>query len=434
MFTWHRNFSANCFRATKIRDFTVPAGMPSRLAISSMVWPSMAASKSTRRSFSGNSARARSRCAWNSFEAARSSAVAAGGWCAGCDQSTSRCSRRFAERKRSSARRNEMRTSQARKRLRSRRRSKLRYARRSASWATSSASAVLRRTPRATRYASGPHSARRASNSRVASAWAASRADSFPSVPLGWIRTSSCIGLPVKARTLLFRAATMHSKSRAIPVQLPDAAAWDLVQQEMAPLRCDGLDAQLFEERFEVGIVDRDFNARLTLGGRLDDAFIKRLEEAHFGYGVFLAAGERAAVFPGTGFHRGLVDENLEAEGGLAVDGNGVGKFAAGAAIALGAVSLEEIILIDVAVGGGVALDAADSIGARHAGLFVGGGRMSTLETSAGNSEMALERGRRVPDWDRRRRVRRHKKRFCSDETAHRTGTTSRFTCDYRVG
>jgi len=44
------------------------------------------------------------------------------------------------------------------------------------------------------------------------------------------------------------------------------------------------------------------------------------------------------------------VDENSEAEGGLAVDGNGVGKFAAGVAVALGAVSFEEIILIDVAV------------------------------------------------------------------------------------
>src|SRR6267142_5350980 len=422
MFTWHRNFSANCFRATKIRDFTVPAGMPSRLAISSMVWPSMAASKSTRRSFSGNSARARSRCAWNSFEAARSSAVAAGGWCAGCDQSTSRCSRRFAERKRSSARRNEMRTSQARKRLRSRRRSKLRYARRSASWATSSASAVLRRTPRATRYASGPHSARRASNSRVASAWAASRADSFPSVPLGWIRTSSCIGLPVKARTLLFRASTMHSKSRAIPVQLPDAAVWDLVQQEMAPLHCDGLDTQLFEERFEVGIVDGDFELRLALDWRLNDAFIKGLEEAHFGHGVFFAAGEGAAVLFSPSFHRGLVNENLEAEGRPAVDGNGVSKFAAAAAITLGAVSFEEVILIHVAVGGGVALNEADSIGARHAGLFVGGGRMSTQERGCDNSEMVMERKRNVPDCDPRRRDRSHKNGFSRDKTARRTG------------
>ncbi len=211
----------------------------------------------------------------------------------------------------------------------------------------------------------------------------------------------------------------MHSKSRAIPVQLPDAAAWDLVQQEMAPPRCDRLDAQLFEERFEIGIVDRDFNARLGLRWRPDDAFIKRLEEAHFGYGVFFAAGEGAAVFQGPGFHRGLVDEDFEAEGGLAVNGNGVSKFTAGAAIALGAVSLEEIILIDVPVGGGVALDAAHSIGARHAGLFVGGGRMSTLETGAGNSEMGLEWGRHVPDWDRRRRVLGTRKGFA--ETKPRT-------------
>src|SRR6266404_4672627 len=177
-------------------------------------------------------------------------------------------------------------------------------------------------------------------------------------------------------------------------------------------LLCDGLDAQLFEERFEVGIVDRDFGLRLALSGRLDDSFIKGLEEAHFGYGVFLAAGERAAVLFSPGFHRGLVDENLEAEGGLPVDGNGVGKFAAGAAIPLGAVSFEEIILIDVAVGGRVALDAANSIGARHAGLFVGGGQMSTQERDAGNSEMGLEWGRHVPNWDRRRRVCRHKNGF----------------------
>jgi len=149
-----------------------------------------------------------------------------------------------------------------------------------------------------------PHSARRASNSRVASAWAASRTDSFPSVPLGWIRTSSCIGLPVKARTLLFRACTMHSKSRAIPVQLPDAAGWDLVHQEKAPLRCDWLDAQLFEERFEVGIVDGDLGLRLALSERLDDTFIEGLEEAHFGDGVFFATGQRAAVLFSPGFHR----------------------------------------------------------------------------------------------------------------------------------
>src|SRR5438552_3328009 len=101
--------------------------MPSIPAISSIVWPSMAASKRTRRNFSGNSARALSRRACNSLEAARSSAVLVGGWCSGCDQTVSRRSRRFPERKRSSAKRNAIRTSHARNRVRSRKRSNRRY-------------------------------------------------------------------------------------------------------------------------------------------------------------------------------------------------------------------------------------------------------------------------------------------------------------------
>src|SRR6267143_2849623 len=122
----------------------------------------------------------------------------------------------------------------------------------------------------------------------------------------------------------------------------------------------------------------------MALGGGFDGAFVEGLEEPHFGYGIFFAAGKRAAVLPSPGFQSGLVDEDFEAEGGLAVNGNGVGKFAAGAAVALGAVSFEEIILIHVAVGGGVALDAADGIGARHGRLFVGEERMSTQESGRG--------------------------------------------------
>src|SRR5260370_765297 len=64
--------------------------MPSIAAISSIVWPSMAASNRTRRNFSGNSARAFSRCVWNSFAAARTSAFAAGGRLSGCDHSVAR--------------------------------------------------------------------------------------------------------------------------------------------------------------------------------------------------------------------------------------------------------------------------------------------------------------------------------------------------------
>jgi hypothetical protein len=36
---------------------------------------------------------------------------------------------------------------------------------------------------------------------------------------------------------------------------------------------------------------------------------------------------------------------------------------------------------------------------------------MSTEERGCGNSEMGLERGRHVPDWDRRRTVRRDLKK-----------------------
>ena len=151
---------------------------------------------------------------------------------------------------------------------------------------------------------------------------------------------------------------------------------------------CDGLDAQLLEEGFQVGIVDRNFGLWLALGRRFDEAFIEGPEEAHFSYGVFFAAGKGAAVLLSPCFEGGLINEDLKAESGLAVDGNGIGELAAGIAVALGAVSFEEIILIDVAVRGGVALDAANSIGARHAGLFAGGGRMSTEERRA------------IPKWD----------------------------------
>jgi len=82
-------------------------------------------------------------------------------------------------------------------------------------------------------------------------------------------------------------------------------------------LRCGWLDAQLFEERFEVGIVDGDFDLRLALGRGFDGAFVEGLEQAHFGYGIFFAAGKRAAVLPGPGFQSGLVDEDFEAERGL---------------------------------------------------------------------------------------------------------------------
>ena len=75
----------------------------------------------------------------------------------------------------------------------------------------SSASAVLRRTPRATRKASEPHSASRSSNSRRSSATPVSRAASLSAVRPSWARTSSCI--PIRS-----------------PYKMPDAVVRELVQ------------------------------------------------------------------------------------------------------------------------------------------------------------------------------------------------------------
>ena len=56
----------------------------------------------------------------------------------------------------------------------------------------------------------------------------------------------------------------------------------------------------------------------------------------------------------------------------MPVGGDHVSKFAAVIAAALRAVSFEKIILIHVAVSGGVALDAANGIRTRHARIIGG--------------------------------------------------------------
>ncbi len=167
---------------------------------------------------------------------------------------------------------------------------------------------------------------------------------------------------------------------RSVPVQLPDAVVANLVHCHRAASGRVVLNPQLPQELFEIGIVYDHFPQRLSLGNGLDGAFIKGLEEAHLGDGVFLGAGKPAAVLACPGVQRGLVDEDFEGEGGLAVDGNDVGELATGAHTAFGAVSFEKIILIDVAVGGGIALDAAHGIGTSHGWIIEGG----TREVNAG--------------------------------------------------
>src|SRR5207245_10397979 len=67
-----------------------------------------------------------------------------------------------------------------------------------------------------------------------------------------------------------------------------------------------------------------------------------------------------------------LHHENFEWERGAPVGGDHVGEFASGFVMPLRAIAFEEVVLIDVAVGGRVALDEAYSIVSRH-GRIIGG-------------------------------------------------------------
>jgi hypothetical protein len=167
---------------------------------------------------------------------------------------------------------------------------------------------------------------------------------------------------------------------RSVPVQLPDAVIANLVHCHRAASGLVALNPQLSQEFFEIGIVYDDFTRWLSLRNGLDGTFIEGLEEAHLGDGVFLGAGEPPAILACPGVQRGLVDEDFERKGELAVDGNHIGELAAGVHAALGAISLEKIILIDVAVGGRIALDAAHGIGTSHGWIIEGG----TVEVNAG--------------------------------------------------
>src|SRR5258708_3951892 len=192
-FATHRSFSANCFLAKNSLDFTVPIGIPSMPETSSSVYPSIAASSSTNRNFSGNSSIARSNRSWNSLDTANSSTVGPEDLCSGASHWVSRFSLRFAERQRSSAIRNAIRSSHPRNRAGSRSRSKFRYSFSKASCSTSSASAAFRKTPYATRNANGPHSASRSSNSPCERQLSLSRSDGPTSTLPAWVRTSSRI-------------------------------------------------------------------------------------------------------------------------------------------------------------------------------------------------------------------------------------------------
>jgi len=132
------------------------------------------------------------------------------------------------------------------------------------------------------------------------------------------------------------------------------------------------LDAQLSEQLFKVGFVDDHFPGWLARRWGLDGTFIERLKKAHFGDGVFLAARKRAAVLLGPGVQCRSHNEDFEREHGAPVGRDHVCKLATETAVPFRTIPFKEVVLINVAVGGRVALDAAYGIGARH-GRIIGG-------------------------------------------------------------
>src|SRR5580692_7836394 len=99
------------------------------------------------------------------------------------------------------------------------------------------------------------------------------------------------------------------------------------------------------------------------------------------------------------------MDKNLEGEGGFAVRSDHVREFTAGMAGAFGAIPFEEIILIHVAILRGVALDAANGIGARHGRIIEGKtNEVKSSRNDHGASQRNFEYGRDLErEWRRGR-------------------------------
>jgi hypothetical protein len=155
---------------------------------------------------------------------------------------------------------------------------------------------------------------------------------------------------------------------------------------------------------FKVRFVDGHFLGWLTLWNSLDRAFNEGLEKAHFGHGIFFGAGENTTVEGCPRVKRGLINENLEREGGLAVGRDDIGKLAARTGAAFSAVSFEKIVLIDVAVSSRVALHAANRIWASHRRIIEGVAReVNAGVARPGDAEMEQSFRLRVPNQNKNR-------------------------------
>ena len=149
------------------------------------------------------------------------------------------------------------------------------------------------------------------------------------------------------------------------------------------------LDIEGLEKLLEVAVVDVKQKLGGSFGGQRNIAF-EGLEEAHFCHGVFLANRERAAVGVSPSLERGLLHENAQRKGGLAISRYGVDEFASGPTVVSDAIHFIETVLIHVAVCGGITFNSADSIGARHRRIIEGESRKvnaTECEIQSGSEE-----------------------------------------------
>src|SRR5258708_4471394 len=337
--------------------------MPSMLAISSIVWPSIAASKSTKRNFSGNSARASSRCSWNSLklQCLPQSPCAAGASVAPTPCPAARGVSRSA----------------------------------------------IGRAPDETRFARAMReSGCGRANARTGGTHAAKLPGLHPRRRRYYAKHRGSLDRPagcIQRGAPRIRAACQpglyHAPAHPRPCDLvgPEPAPAFVILRELPTLALSvqltrlrhprigsvrngasgyaipfGLDPQQAEQFFEVGFVDEHFPRLLALRRGLDGSFIEGLKKPHLGNGIFLAARKRAPVQLCPGVQGRLRNENLEGERRLPVNGNEIGEFATGFTLPLRAIAFEEEVLVAVPVACRVALDAAYSIRTGH-GRIIGG-------------------------------------------------------------
>ena len=141
-------------------------------------------------------------------------------------------------------------------------------------------------------------------------------------------------------------------------------------------------------------MVNQERNSGSGFRSQGDGSLVEGLEKPHFGNGILFAAGQWAPIGKGPGIEGGLLDENSQTKGGLAIGRDCVNEFPGGTVVIADAVHLIKTVLINVAVCRGVTLYSANRIRACH-GRIIGaaGGKVNESRT-ARTPKVEWSRGR----------------------------------------